>query len=44
MLSGFIDELLLSSLTPGYLKEDVKWLPRVQAAQLEVPGLTRREN
>ena len=40
MLSGLIEELLLSGLTPGYLKQDVRWLTSVQAAQLEVVGLT----
>lgn len=40
MLSGLIEELLLSGLTPGYLKEDVRWLTSVQSAQLEVLGLT----
>ena len=36
-----IEELLLSSLNPGYPKEDVKWLPRGQPAQLEVSGLAQ---
>ena len=27
--------------SPGYLKEEVRWLPRVQSAQPEVLGLIR---
>ena len=40
MFSGLIEELLLSGLTPGYLKEDMRWLTSVQSAQLQVVGLT----
>ena len=36
-----IEEFLLSSLNPGYPKEDVRWLPRGQSAQLEVEGLAQ---
>jgi len=39
VLSGLIEELLLSNLNPGYPKEDVRWLPRGQPAQLEVAEL-----
>ena len=38
---GLIEELFLSGLTHGYPKEDVRCLPRVQPAKLEVPGVRR---
>ena len=40
MLSSLSGVLFLGGQTPGYLKEEGQYLPRVQSEQLEVPGLT----